>query len=133
MGDAFEAPSALVDGAGRAPSVWGWYLVYCGCMVALYALVGAVCAAMPFVAADLAESDQEARVMVVLLPILAVLCALFVLLYAAPFLLGRSPGGYNLGFATIGLGLTGGLTVIPAVFLLMGWLDAKNKAALRGE
>ena len=131
MGDPFQPPGDA-SAADAPPKVWVWYLGYCGAMVVLYALIMLVCFAVPFLG-DLAESDQEAAVMMVLLPVMGFVCLVLVVLYALPFALGRSPGGYNLGFATIGLGLTGGLTMIPAVILLIGWLDTKNRAGLRGE
>ena len=132
MGDVFQAPDAAVDAAGRPPAVWGWYLAYCGLMVALYAVIGGVCVAVPFALADLAV-DEEDRFIIMAMPVIGVMCVALAALYAVPFVLGRSKAGYNLGYATIGLGLTGGLTVLPAVFLLIAWLDGKNKPGLTGE
>ncbi|MDX1944674.1 MAG: hypothetical protein SFU86_04640 [Pirellulaceae bacterium] len=122
----------LVLPPATEPTVWLWYKVYCWGMALLYVgcVIGGVCL---FLFADEIASDTEEKFQLLFMGIFLPLIGVpLTLLFAAGALWPRSKFAWMLGFVTIGIGLTGGCTILPCIFLLIEWLKPETKRYLVG-
>ena len=109
------------------PTVFPWYVAYCVFMALLYFCCLAGGGLLVVFADEIHDKDfgpLEARIMGI---VFAVISLPLLGLYVCGPLLPRTKLGWIIGCVNIGIGLTSGCTMIPCIFLLIGWLHQETK------
>ena len=104
------------------PPVMKWFRIYAGLMAALYSLCAIGSLFMYKYASLIADeemSELEARIMAI---IFFVLCFVLAAVFLVPFFVKRKSWVWVYDVALIGIGLSGGCTIIPCLFLLLAFI-----------
>lgn len=101
----------------RPPAVYGWFAAYCVLMAMCYFFLGGMCsiALLP---------DRDTRIGGVIVGLLTIP---FVAVQAVGPLMPRNKFGWFFGCLNICLGMTNLCTMIPCIFLLIGWARRETR------
>ena len=119
--DWFEA-----DEVQTAPGVVFWFRVYCVGLILFALVIFAAAYLFTTLPVNPRKPEDEAAwiVLVILYAVGGLLCLVTGII---PLLLPRRPWVWIVDLVVICLGLTGGCTIIPCVFLLIYWLKPETR------
>ena len=107
----------------KRPTVWYWFTAYCVGLTLLYIACTFGGIAMLMFSEEMAADDEERATLMLVGVVLAVACIPFAMFFAAAPFLPRRKWAWIYGIVAIVIGLTSGCTMIPAVLLLIFWLQ----------
>jgi hypothetical protein len=108
-----------------SPSVWIWYVVYCGLMALLYLIVAA--AGLFVLLIDPAQFGEDAVILRIQGVLFLVLGLLFVIPFGAAPFLPKKPWVWIYGLVLIALGMTSVCCLPATIPLLIFWLKPETR------